>query len=187
MFDVFSSDHAPYSYEGPNGKVAGMKAGGFKKVPNGVPGIEIRVPMLFSEGVLKGRIDLNQFVALTATNHAKLYGLHPKKGTIAVGTEGMHRIPLPDRSGRFLPGVRQEFDIELMKQIADMTKGRFFRAQDTDALRAIYAEIDRLEKSDVELKRWTRYRELFGWCLGPALALWCLELVLRRTWLRTLP
>jgi dihydropyrimidinase len=87
VFEVFSSDHAPYRFEGPGGKVAGMKAGGFKKVPNGVPGLEIRLPMLFSEGVLKGRIDLNQFVALTATNHAKLYGLHPRKGTIAVGAD----------------------------------------------------------------------------------------------------
>jgi dihydropyrimidinase len=45
------------------------------------------VPLLFSEGVQKGRIDLNRFVALTATNHAKLYGLYPKKGTIAVGSD----------------------------------------------------------------------------------------------------
>jgi dihydropyrimidinase len=54
---------------------------------NGVPGIELRLPLLFSEGVGAGRIDLNQFVALTATNHAKLYGLHPRKGTIAVGSD----------------------------------------------------------------------------------------------------
>ncbi len=87
VFEVFSSDHAPYRYEGPQGKLEGLKAGGFKKVPNGVPGLEIRLPLLFSEGVLKGRIDLNQFVALTATNHAKIYGLHPKKGTIAVGSD----------------------------------------------------------------------------------------------------
>ena len=52
-----------------------------------MPGIELRVPLLFSEGVGKGRIDLNRFVALTATNHAKLYGLYPRKGTIAVGSD----------------------------------------------------------------------------------------------------
>ena len=56
-------------------------------MPNGVPGIETRLPLLFSEGVHKGRIDLATFVALTATNPAKLYGLYPRKGTIAVGSD----------------------------------------------------------------------------------------------------
>ncbi|MGE5269510.1 MAG: amidohydrolase family protein, partial [Thiohalocapsa sp.] len=59
----------------------------FKDTANGIPGIELRAPLLFSEGVGKGRLDLNRFVALTATNHAKLYGLYPKKGTIAVGSD----------------------------------------------------------------------------------------------------
>jgi dihydropyrimidinase len=45
------------------------------------------MPLLFSEGVLKGRISLNQFVALTSTNHAQMYGLHPQKGTIAPGAD----------------------------------------------------------------------------------------------------
>jgi len=53
-------------------------------VPNGIPGIETRLPLLF-DGVSKGRISINQFVALTATNVAKTYGLYPRKGTIAVG------------------------------------------------------------------------------------------------------
>jgi dihydropyrimidinase len=59
----------------------------FKKVANGVPGLEVRLPLLFSEGVGKGRIELTQFVALTATNAAKLYGLYPRKGTIAIGSD----------------------------------------------------------------------------------------------------
>jgi hypothetical protein len=50
-------------------------------------GIWGRLPILFSEGVQKGRIDLNRFVALTATNHAKLYGMYPQKGTIAIGSD----------------------------------------------------------------------------------------------------
>jgi dihydropyrimidinase len=45
------------------------------------------MPLLFSEGVMKGRIDINTFVGLTATNPAKMYGLHPKKGSIAVGAD----------------------------------------------------------------------------------------------------
>ncbi|HYK73269.1 MAG TPA: dihydropyrimidinase, partial [Pseudoneobacillus sp.] len=59
----------------------------FTKIPNGGPIIEDRVSILFSEGVKKGRIDLNQFVEITSTRIAKLFGLFPKKGTIAVGSD----------------------------------------------------------------------------------------------------
>jgi dihydropyrimidinase len=59
----------------------------FSKIPNGGPIIEDRVSILFSEGVKKGRITLNQFVDLTSTRAAKLFGLYPKKGTIAVGVD----------------------------------------------------------------------------------------------------
>jgi dihydropyrimidinase len=85
-FQVFSSDHAPYRYD-ETAKLSAAAKESFKKIPNGVPGIELRLPLLFSEGVNKGRIDIHQFVALTATNVAKLYGLHPRKGTIAVGVD----------------------------------------------------------------------------------------------------
>ena len=56
----------------------------FKQIANGIPGIELRLPLLFSEGVKKGRIDLERFVALGCTNPARIYGLHPKKGAIAI-------------------------------------------------------------------------------------------------------
>jgi dihydropyrimidinase len=85
-FQVFSSDHAPYRFDETGKLLKGDKTT-FKDTANGVPGIELRVPLLFSEGVGKGRIDINKFVALTATNHARLYGLYPKKGTIAVGSD----------------------------------------------------------------------------------------------------
>ncbi len=85
VFQVFSSDHAPFRFEGPDGKqVAGPDAS-FDKVPNGIPGVETRLPLLFSHGVLSGRLDISQFVALTSTNPAKTYGLYPRKGSIAVG------------------------------------------------------------------------------------------------------
>ncbi|HUA53772.1 MAG TPA: dihydropyrimidinase [Candidatus Sulfotelmatobacter sp.] len=87
VFQVFSSDHAPFRFDDPRGKRnAGVDAP-FKAVPNGIPGIETRLPLLFSEGVMAGRLELGQFVALTATNPAKIYGLHPRKGTIAVGSD----------------------------------------------------------------------------------------------------
>ncbi len=87
VFEVFSSDHCPYRYEDEAGKKAPDGNNSFRYVPNGIPGIATRMPILFSEGVGKGRIDLNRFVALTSTNHAKRYGLYPRKGTIAVGSD----------------------------------------------------------------------------------------------------
>ena len=94
-FTVFSSDHAPYRYDD-SGKLAAGPQPTFKQIANGVPGIELRLPLLFSEGVGKGRIDLNRFVALTATNVAKLYGVYPQKGTIAVGSDADIAIWDPD-------------------------------------------------------------------------------------------
>jgi dihydropyrimidinase len=84
---VFSSDHAPFRHDDPAGKKAAGENAPFTKVPNGIPGIETRLPLLFSEGVMAGRLSISQFVALTATNPAKIYGIHPRKGTIAVGAD----------------------------------------------------------------------------------------------------
>jgi dihydropyrimidinase len=87
VFSLFSSDHCPFRYDDAQGKLTPRGRTSFRWVPNGIPGVETRLPILFSEGVGKGRITLNEFVALTATNHAKTYGLYPKKGTIAVGSD----------------------------------------------------------------------------------------------------
>jgi dihydroorotase-like cyclic amidohydrolase len=87
VFKTFSSDHCPYFYEGPSGKLNPKARTSFRWVPNGIPGVETRLPILFSEGVVKRRISLEQFVALTSTNHAKMYGLYPQKGSIAVGCD----------------------------------------------------------------------------------------------------
>lgn len=87
LFTVFSSDHAPFRYEDPQGKKPGGEEVPFRHIPNGIPGLETRLPLLYSEGVLGGRITLQKFVELTATNPAKAYGLHPRKGTIAVGSD----------------------------------------------------------------------------------------------------
>jgi dihydropyrimidinase len=87
VFQLFSSDHCPFRYNDPRGKLTQKGRSSFRWVPNGIPGVATRLPILFSEGVVKGRIDINRFVALTATNHAKTYGLYPRKGTIAVGSD----------------------------------------------------------------------------------------------------
>ncbi|MDX6750466.1 dihydropyrimidinase [Geminicoccaceae bacterium 1502E] len=81
-----SSDHAPYRMD-ETGKLARGPNAAFKEIANGMPGLELRLPVLFDAMVSKGRMDVNRFVDLTATAPAKLYGLHPRKGSIAVGAD----------------------------------------------------------------------------------------------------
>src|SRR6266536_1324042 len=81
---LVSSDHAPYAYD-ETGKFAAGKAPNFKQIPNGMPGLQARLPLLFDAMVSQRRFDANRFVAWTATEPAKIYGLHPRKGSIAVG------------------------------------------------------------------------------------------------------
>lgn len=85
--DVISSDHSGWGYETPAGKRVNGANAPFRDIPNGVPGLGSRMPIVFSEGVVKGRIGLNEFVRLTASNPARLFGLYPRKGTIAPGAE----------------------------------------------------------------------------------------------------
>ena len=103
-FQVFSSDHAPYRFDA-SGKLPHGDRTNFKEIANGVPGIELRLPLLFSEGVGQGRLDLNAFVGVTATNHAKLYGLYPNKGTIAVGSDADIAIWDPERETEITAGM----------------------------------------------------------------------------------
>src|SRR5262245_20062696 len=85
-FQVVSSDHAPFRFDKTGKLIHGLDAP-FKKIPNGIPGLEVRMPLLFSEGVQKGRIDIHRFIDLTATRPAKLFGLFPQKGTITPGSD----------------------------------------------------------------------------------------------------
>lgn len=85
-FELFSSDHCPFRFADPAGKDAPGARASFRNIPNGIPGVETRLPILFSEGVATGRISLPQFARLTATNHARLYGL-TNKGAIRVGAD----------------------------------------------------------------------------------------------------
>ena len=87
LFTVFSSDHAPFNYDAPEGKKPGGQEVSFSHIPNGIPGIETRLSLLYTHGVLAGRMTLNRFVELTSTNPAKVYGLHPRKGSIAIGAD----------------------------------------------------------------------------------------------------
>ncbi|WP_316184246.1 MULTISPECIES: dihydropyrimidinase [unclassified Bradyrhizobium] len=99
VFALFSSDHCPFRYDDEAGKLTPKGRTSFRWVPNGIPGVETRLPILFSEGVGKGRITLNQFVALTATNHAKTYGLK-NKGSIAIGYDADIALWDPNKTAK---------------------------------------------------------------------------------------
>ena len=87
VFDLFSSDHCPFRFKDSTGKDAPGARQSFRNIPNGIPGVETRLPILFSEGVVTGRLSLERFAAITATNHARLYGLFPRKGAIIIGAD----------------------------------------------------------------------------------------------------
>ncbi len=84
---ILSSDHSAFHLEGDAGKLRDGLATPFNRVSNGLPGLETRLPLVFSEGVNKGRLSLERFVAVSAAQPARLYGLWPRKGTIAVGSD----------------------------------------------------------------------------------------------------
>lgn len=81
-----SSDHAPYTFD-EHGKFRQGPNAPFKAIANGMPGLELRLPLLFDAMISKGRCGLERFVAWTATEPARMYGLHPKKGSIAIGAD----------------------------------------------------------------------------------------------------
>ena len=83
VLKIVSSDHCPFNWDGQ--KTLGR--GDFSKIPNGAPGIENRLHMLHTFGVGRGRFSMNRLVELTSTNVAKFFGLYPRKGTIAVGSD----------------------------------------------------------------------------------------------------
>ena len=82
LVNVVATDHCPFMWEQ---KLMGKDD--FSKIPNGHPAIENRMELLFSEGVNKGKITLNKYVEVASTNAAKIFGMFPKKGTIAVGSD----------------------------------------------------------------------------------------------------
>jgi Ca-activated chloride channel family protein len=108
--------------------------------------------------------------------------------TIGMGRPGQVPVPSTDLFGRETV-VYQESTLDegTLQEIADITGGLYFRAEDTAGLKEIYGEIDSLEKSQVEVERYTRYRELMAWLLIPALGLVVGEKALRKTYFRKLP
>jgi dihydropyrimidinase len=91
---AISTDHCPFCMK--EQKVLGQDD--FSKIPNGAPGIETRMSLVFDGGVRQGRISLNRWVELTSTSPAKIFGLFPRKGTIAPGSDADIVVFNPDRS-----------------------------------------------------------------------------------------
>jgi len=83
---VVSTDHCPFCMNEPPQKQAGKDD--FSKIPNGAPGIETRLMLVWDGGVRTGKIDMHRFVEIVSTNPARMFGLWPKKGTVAVGSDG---------------------------------------------------------------------------------------------------
>jgi dihydropyrimidinase len=106
-FQVLSSDHAPYRFD-ESGKLPKGAQTTFKEMANGIPGLQVRLPLAFSEGVGKKRISLQEFVALTATDHARMYGLFPRKGNIEIGSDADLAIWDAEKQVRLTAGMMKD-------------------------------------------------------------------------------
>lgn len=93
--DLISSDHCPYRFD-ETGKLKNSSTPTFRQIPNGLPGIETRMPLIWSEGVKRGRLTPQRFVELTATTPACIYGL-PTKGRMQIGADADFAIWEPER------------------------------------------------------------------------------------------
>jgi Ca-activated chloride channel family protein len=123
---------------------------------------------------------------LTAAEAAKALGI--RIYTVGAGTDGEAPFPLQNAFGRTVyRNVLVKFDEKVLQDIAAMTNGRYFRATDTKSLETIFSEIDKLEKSKVEVEKTAQYRDLFAWFLLPGLACLAIEILLSQTLWRRLP
>jgi Ca-activated chloride channel homolog len=114
--------------------------------------------------------------------------LKVKVYTIGVGTRGM--APMPVYMGGRKVGYQQQpvdIDEDTLQKIASMTGGKYYRADNSQRFQAIYAEIDKLEKTEAEVKKYSHHDELFAWVIAPGLGLLLLEVLLRHTIWRRLP
>ena len=174
---VYSSDHAPYKMDA-TGKLPKGEKTTFKEMANGVPGLELRLPLLFTYGVKAGRITAQEFVNLTSTRHAQTYGLHPRKGTIAVGSDADIAIWDPEKKtvvqktldntgytpykGRTLTGwpvvvlSRGEVIVERGEVNASRGRGQFLVRAPSEALKPIGRDIPEIS----QLKAWKTPLEL---------------------------
>ncbi len=133
-----------------------------------------------------GRNNAGEVDPITAAQLAQTFNI--RVYTIGAGTRGRALYPVDDPIfGKRYVSMQVEIDENLLQRIAHMTGGRYFRATDSEKLRQIYREIGELEKTRIEVKEFTRYRELYVWFAGLALALLVVEIVAGNTYLRKIP
>lgn len=133
-----------------------------------------------------GDNNAGKVMPLTAAEAAKALGI--RIYTIGAGTQGEAPFPFTDPFGRTVyRSVPVEFNEKTIREIAEITDGTAFRATDTRSLEKIFGEIDKLEKSKVEVEKIAQYRDLFPWFVGAGLALLVLEILLSQTLWRRLP
>ena len=141
-----------------------------------------------------GRNNAGKVGPRTVAEAAKALGV--KIYTIGVGKRGESRRPRMDRYGRPVHDFfgrkiydpdPEDLDEDVLQEIADMTGGKYYRADNSQRFQAIYAEIDKLEKTEAEVKKFAHHNELFAWVISPGLGLLLLEVLLRHTIWRRLP
>lgn len=140
-----------------------------------------KVIILLTDGVNnRGEID-----PITAAQIAQSYDI--RVYTVGVGTMGEAPYPVQTPFGVRYQMVPVEIDEKVLSQVAEMTDGKYFRATDNKKLRSIYQEIDRLEKTRIEVRSYRHYSELFYTLTFIALFLLVGDVVLSNTWLRKIP
>lgn len=159
------------------GTALGTAVDSLKELPG-----DSKVVILLTDGKNEtGLLDPLQAARAAATYGIKVY-------TIGIGTKGKAPVPVQGLLGgiqyRYVP---VDIDEVTLEAIADATGGRYYRADSTETLQKVFAIIDELERVEVQVKEFTDYDELYLAALAPALLLLLLDLVLRATWLRTLP
>lgn len=128
-----------------------------------------------------GEIDPGTAAQLAQTFGIKIY-------TIGVGARGLAPYPIDDPVyGRRYAQVEVDIDEEMLQEISQMTGGKYYRATDRDSLESIYQEIDKLEKTELEVTEFTRYSELFPVPLGLAVILLAVEFLLENMRFRKIP
>jgi len=122
---------------------------------------------------------------ITAAEIAKTFGI--RVYTIGVGSHGMVRVPIQTPFGLQYQMMESEFDEQTLQEIATVTGGKYFRATDNTKLRSIYQEIDKMEKTKINISEYSKKNEMYPYFVMIAFILLSLEIVLRNTILNKLP
>jgi Ca-activated chloride channel family protein len=133
-----------------------------------------------------GQNNAGKVAPLTAAEAAHALGV--KVYTIGVGTQGQAPMPATDMFGRRVyQMVPVDIDEETLTRISDMTGGKYYRADNAEKFEAIYSEIDKLEKTEADVKKFAQHTELFAWLITIGVVLLTAEVALGQTILRRLP